>query len=74
MLPPNEPVEDPRHFYASDSPVCEDYNLDSDVYKSAEDLGELIETEDPVENVASGSNTRPNVRLFVCLGPSPLIR
>ena len=74
MLPLNEPVEDPQYFYASDSPVCEDYNSDSDVYKSAEDLGELIETDDLAENVASGSNTRSNVRLFVCPGPSPLIR
>ena len=73
MLPLNEPVEDPRFFYASDSPVCEDYNLDSDVYKSAEDLGELIETDDLAENVASGSNTRSNVHFFVCPGPSLLI-
>ena len=73
MLPLNEPIEDPWHFYASDSPVCEDYNSDLDVYKSAKDLGELIETEDPAENIAGGSNTWSNVRPFVCLGPSPLI-
>ncbi len=71
MLPPNEPVEDPRHFYASDSPVCKDFNSDSEVYKSAKDLSEAIEPEGEVENVTS--NTQTNVRLF-CWTFLPLTR
>ncbi|KAH9035250.1 hypothetical protein EDB85DRAFT_2143903 [Lactarius pseudohatsudake] len=62
LLPPVEPVHDPRNFYASDSPVIEDPDSDEELYKSAEEDAENIELDGQGDGVANESNSGSNPR------------
>lgn len=44
----NEHVQDPRNFYASQSPVSSNSDSDHDFYECAEDFGKAFEPEDQV--------------------------
>jgi len=65
LLPPIEPVHDPRSLYASDSPVIEDPDSDSDsdseLYKSAEEIAENVDLDGQGDTAANGSNSELNV-------------
>ena len=61
ILPPIEPVHDPRNLYASDSPVIEDPDSDEELYKSAEEFVKNIGLEGQVDGAASESNPGSNV-------------
>jgi len=65
LLPPVEPVHDPRKFYASDSPVIEDPDSDEELYKSAEEDAENIELDGQGYGVANESNSGSNVCSFL---------
>ncbi len=64
LLPPIEPVHDPRNLYASDSPVIEDPDSDEELYKSAEEVAENIDPDGQGDGATSGSNLGPNVCSF----------
>ena len=61
LLPPIEPVHDPRSLYASDSPVIEDPDSDSELYKSAEENAENVDLDGQGDTAANGSNSELNV-------------
>ncbi|KAH9180279.1 hypothetical protein EDB89DRAFT_2061994 [Lactarius sanguifluus] len=61
LLPPVEPVHDPRNFYASDSPVIEDPDSDDELYKSAEEDMENIELDSQGDGLANESNSGSNL-------------
>ena len=63
LLPPIEPVHDPRSLYASDSPVIEDPDSDSDseLYKSAEEIAENVDPDGQGDAAANASNSELNV-------------
>jgi hypothetical protein len=54
ILPSHEPVQDPRHFYASDSPL----NSDLELYKSAEEFEEDVDpgVQDESDDPQASSN------------------
>ncbi|KAH8977011.1 hypothetical protein EDB83DRAFT_2327849 [Lactarius deliciosus] len=58
LLPPIEPSHDPRNFYASDSPVIEDPDLDEEPDKSK--VVENIDQDGQGDRVDSESNGGPN--------------
>ena len=60
ILPPIEPVHDPRNLYASDSPVIEDPDSDKELYKSAEEFAKNIGLEGQVDGAAGESNSGSN--------------
>jgi hypothetical protein len=68
ILPPHEPVQDPRDFYACDSPVLDNPNSDLDVesYKSAKEFEDDVDPGVQDGPQASGSFVRPSVS-FSCL-------
>ncbi|KAH9176458.1 hypothetical protein EDB89DRAFT_1903237 [Lactarius sanguifluus] len=43
ILPLHKPVQDPRDFYACDSPVLDNSNLDIELYESAKEFGENVD-------------------------------
>jgi hypothetical protein len=54
--PAAEPIQDPRNFYAVDSPVSRNSDSDQELYESAEDFEETLEPEDQgVEQVGGSS-------------------
>jgi hypothetical protein len=66
-LPPlqtDEPIQDPRNFYASDSPVFEEIDSDQGRYKSADEFEGGIDPEGQGDGMAGDSNARLNVPLF----------
>lgn len=58
-------VQDPRDFYASESPVLADFDSDQELYKSAEEIEVSNDTEGQNELQGSSFAARP-VR-FSCL-------
>jgi hypothetical protein len=50
-------TQDPRDFYASDSPVFNNSDSDQEVYESAEEFVETLETEDRGGEQVSSSST-----------------
>lgn len=67
ILPPlqaDEPIQDPRNFYASDSPVFEEVDSDQGRYKSADEFEGGIDPEGQGDGSAGDSNARLNVPLF----------
>jgi hypothetical protein len=58
-------VQDPRDFYASESPVLTDFDSDQELYKSAEEIEVSNDTEGQNELQGSSFAARP-VR-FSCL-------
>ena len=50
------PIQDPRNFYAADSPVSRNFDSDQELYESAEDFEETLEPEGQgVEEVSDSS-------------------
>jgi hypothetical protein len=68
-LPANEHTQDPRDFYASDSPVLNNSDSDQEVYESAEDFAETLETEDRGGEQVGSSSTgiRVSISRLVCI-------
>ena len=64
LLPQIEPVHDPRHLYASDSPVIEDPDSDEELYKSAEEVVENIDLNGQDDGTTKGRNLEPDVCFF----------
>jgi hypothetical protein len=64
LLPVMEPVHDPRNLYASDSPEIEDPDSDEELYKSAEEVAEMIDLDGQGDGAANESNLGPNVFLL----------
>ncbi|KAH9019778.1 hypothetical protein EDB85DRAFT_1896500 [Lactarius pseudohatsudake] len=60
ILPPHEPVQDPRDFYACDSPVLDNPNSDIELYESAKEFGENVDPRVQDGPQASGSFVRPH--------------
>ena len=67
--PANEHAQDPRDFYASDSPVLNNSDSDQEVYESAEDFAETLETEDRGGEQVGSSSTgiRVSISRLVCI-------
>lgn len=66
-MPPlqtEEPIQDPRNLYASDSPVFEEIDSDQGRYKSADEFEGGIDPEGQGDGMAGDSNARLNVPLF----------
>lgn len=64
ILPPIEPIHDPRNLYTSDSPVIEDPDSDEELYKSAEEFMKNMGLDSQVDGAASESNSGSNVCSF----------
>jgi hypothetical protein len=67
ILPPlqaDEPIQDPRNFYASDSPVFEEIDSDQERYKSADEFEGSIEPEGQGNGMTGDNNARLNVTFF----------
>lgn len=60
LLSANEHVQDPRNFYASQSPVLGDSDSDHDFYECAENFGGTFEPEDQVGRQVSGQDIPVN--------------
>lgn len=65
ILPSDEHVQDPRDFYASDSPVLAELDSDQEMYRSAEEFDVSNDTEVQDGNQASNFVARP--MRFSCL-------
>lgn len=64
--PADEPIQDPRNFYAADSPVFSNSDSDQELYESAVDFEETLEPEDQDGERAGGSSLGLRVS-FSCL-------
>ena len=64
ILPPIEPVHDPRNLYASDSPVIEDLDSDKELYRSAEEIVKNMGLDSQVDGTAIERNSGSNVCSF----------
>jgi len=62
VLPSDNNIQNPRDFYASDSPVMDDLNSDQDAYKSADDFGGGDDPEVQVGHQVGSSSAGPSVR------------
>ncbi|KAI9430424.1 hypothetical protein H4582DRAFT_2086977 [Lactarius indigo] len=74
LLPPVEPVHDPRNFYASDSPMIEDPDSDDELYKPAEEDAENIKLDGQGDGEANESPEQrrspgPSQQLSSCSAP-----
>jgi hypothetical protein len=63
LLPADEPIQDPRNFYAADSPVFSDSDSDQELYESAEDFEETLEPEGQGGERVGGSSLGLRVSL-----------
>ncbi|KAI0250718.1 hypothetical protein BJV78DRAFT_1154849 [Lactifluus subvellereus] len=64
ILPPNDPAQDPRDFYAPDSPVFDYPDSDQELYESAKEFEENDEPEGRGDGVASDNEAGSNARCF----------
>lgn len=67
-LPADERMQDPRDFYASDSPVFGDSDSDQEWFESAEDFADTLDTEGCGEQVSgSSAGICVSVSLVACI-------